>query len=51
LIDSGDTLNYVTQKAGEYQPLSVKTIVLFEKDMKRPYAIQPDYVGKKIPNV
>jgi hypoxanthine-guanine phosphoribosyltransferase len=29
----------------------VKTIVLFEKDMERSYAITPDYVGKKIPNV
>jgi hypoxanthine-guanine phosphoribosyltransferase len=41
----------VTQKAKEYNPISVKTIVLFEKDMERSYAITPDYVGKKIPNV
>ncbi len=51
LIDSGDSLDYVTKQLKKRcKPKSLKTVVLLEKKRLRPFKIKPDYVGKKIPN-
>jgi hypoxanthine-guanine phosphoribosyltransferase len=51
LIDTGDTLNFMHETAKQYQPSSLKTIVLFDKEVPRKFELTPDYIGIKIPNV
>jgi len=51
LLDSGDTLDYVTKKIRQMsKPKSLKTCVLLAKDYDRPYPIRINYCGKKIKN-
>jgi hypoxanthine-guanine phosphoribosyltransferase len=51
LIDTGDTLNFMLKTTKQHQPSSLKTIVLFDKQVPRKFNLIPDYVGIKVPNV
>lgn len=50
IMDSGLTLNHLTQLLRARQPASLKIACLLDKPERRECAISPDYVGFVIPN-
>ena len=50
IMDSGLTLNHLTQLLRSRQPASLKIACLLDKPERRECAIAPDYVGFVIPN-
>lgn len=50
IMDSGLTLNHLTQILRARQPASLKIACLLDKPERRECAISPDYVGFVIPN-
>lgn len=50
IIDSGNTLSYLTKYLAEKGAKSVRTCTLLDKPMRREVSFQPDYVGAEIPD-
>jgi len=48
ILDSGLTLYTLKNRLNELNPKSVKTCVLLNKKIERPYTIDPDYYGFEI---
>ncbi len=50
IVDSGITLDYVLRMLNTREPASLEVCVLLDKEDRRKVAINPRYVGFKIPN-
>lgn len=50
VLDSGRTLAALQQAIAARNPASLKTCVLLRKDRRRAVPIEPDYVGRDIPD-
>ena len=50
IMDSGVTLNYLTNMLGARKPASLKIVTLLDKPERRRCAIQPDYCGFIVPD-
>ena len=50
IFDTGHTLQKLTEKMEEFDPLSVKTAVLLRKHGRQEVEIEPNFVGFDIPN-
>ncbi len=51
ILDTGHTLQFVTQYLQQKHPHVLKTCVLLDKPSRRKVSIQPDYVGFQVPDV
>ena len=50
ILDSGKTLNYLTEILMARNPNSIKICTLFDKPERREVNIYADYIGTKVPN-
>lgn len=50
IVDSGNTLKFLTERMKEKGARSVKTCTLLDKPSRRKVDFQPDYVGREIPD-
>ncbi len=50
ILDSGKTLNYLTEILMARNPNSIKICTLFDKPDRREVDIYADYIGTKVPN-
>ena len=50
IVDSGNTLKFLVDHIKSKGPRSVKTCAFLDKPSRRKVDINPDYVGKEIPN-
>ena len=50
ILDSGKTLNYLTEILMARNPNSIKICTLFDKPDRREVNIFADYIGTKVPN-
>jgi len=48
ILDSGDSLCSVVEAVEIFQPRTLKTMILFNKNKKREYEIRPDFCGFNI---
>lgn len=51
IIDSGNTLNYLTRELVTREPASLKVATLLDKPQRREFDIKVDYEGFKIPDL
>lgn len=50
IVDSGNTLKYITDRFKSMNAASVRICTLFDKPDRREADIKPDYVGDVVPN-
>lgn len=50
IMDSGNTLNYLTRLLGTRNPASIKIVCLLDKPSRRECEITPDYCGFAVPD-
>ncbi len=50
IVDTGLTLNYITEVLRKREPKSVKICCLLDKPSRRKSPIRPDYIGYTIPD-
>ena len=50
IVDSGNTLKFLVDHIKSKGPRSVKTCAFLDKPSRRKVDIDPDYVGKEIPD-